>query len=68
MLENLAVRLKNIGVIVIDEEHEQSYSSETHPRYTTSIVAEERRRSALWFPALNFATSFVWYLGDDSDL
>ena len=36
--------LKNIGVIVIDEEHEQSYSSETHPRYTTSIVAEERRR------------------------
>lgn len=35
--------LKNIGVIVIDEEHEQSYNSESHPRYVTSDVAEYRR-------------------------
>lgn len=35
--------LTNIGVIVIDEEHEQSYNSESHPRYVTSEVAEFRR-------------------------
>ena len=35
--------LSNIGVIVIDEEHEQSYNSESHPRYVTSDVAEFRR-------------------------
>lgn len=35
--------LKNIGVIVIDEEHEQSYNSESHPRYITSEVAEFRQ-------------------------
>lgn len=31
--------LENIGVIVIDEEHEESYSSETTPRYNTFDVA-----------------------------
>ena len=36
--------LKNIGVIVIDEEHEQSYNSESHPRYITSEVAEYRAK------------------------
>lgn len=36
--------LKNIGVIVIDEEHEQSYNSESHPRYITSEVAEFRAK------------------------
>ena len=35
--------LKNIGVIIIDEEHEQSYNSESHPRYITSEIAEFRR-------------------------
>ena len=35
--------LSNIGVIVVDEEHEQSYNSESHPRYVTSEVAEFRR-------------------------
>lgn len=36
--------LKNIGAIIIDEEHENSYVSETNPRYTTSEVAEARRQ------------------------
>ena len=35
--------ISNVGVIVIDEEHEQSYNSESHPRYVTSEVAEFRR-------------------------
>lgn len=36
--------LENIGVIIIDEEHEQSYNSESHPRFITSEVAEFRRK------------------------
>ncbi len=35
--------LENIDVIIIDEEHEQSYISETNPRYVTKEVAEFRR-------------------------
>ena len=31
--------LENLGVIIIDEEHETSYSSETAPRYNTFDVA-----------------------------
>ena len=31
--------LENLGVIIIDEEHEQSYESETSPRYVTSELA-----------------------------
>ena len=35
--------LKNLGVIIIDEEHDQSYVSERNPRYVTSAVAEWRK-------------------------
>lgn len=35
--------LKNIGVIIIDEEHDGSYFSESNPRYDTQEVAEFRR-------------------------
>lgn len=35
--------LTNIGAIIIDEEHEQSYVSETNPRYVTSEIAEVRK-------------------------
>ncbi len=31
--------LENVGIIIIDEEHEQSYESETSPRYVTSDLA-----------------------------
>lgn len=36
--------VENIGVIVIDEEHDGSYSSETSPRYDTFDVAAFRAR------------------------
>ena len=36
--------LENLGIIIIDEEHEQSYVSESHPRYDTHLVAEFRQK------------------------
>ena len=36
--------LKNIGAIIIDEEHEHSYKSEMSPRYDTFDVAEFRAK------------------------
>ncbi|MDD4408772.1 MAG: primosomal protein N' [Clostridia bacterium] len=36
--------LKNIGIIVIDEEHETSYNSESNPRYKTHEIACFRMR------------------------
>ena len=36
--------LKDIGTIIIDEEHEQSYKSEMSPRYETHEVAEFRAK------------------------
>ncbi len=38
--------LENIGIIVIDEEHDGSYTSESAPRYTTAEIAE--RRASAW--------------------
>ena len=34
--------LENIGVIIIDEEHETSYKSDTHPKYQTQEIALKR--------------------------
>lgn len=34
--------LRDIGVIIIDEEHETSYKSDTHPKYTAHEVARMR--------------------------
>lgn len=34
--------LKNIGLIVIDEEHDNSYTSDSNPRYNTIEVAKKR--------------------------
>ncbi|MDD4351128.1 MAG: primosomal protein N' [Clostridia bacterium] len=36
--------LKDIGVIIIDEEHDRSYTSETNPRYVTEDVALYRAK------------------------
>ena len=36
--------LENVGVIFIDEEHENSYTSETNPRYKTEEIALFRAR------------------------
>lgn len=37
--------LENIGVIIIDEEHDTSYLSESNPRYDTKTVAEFRAKA-----------------------
>jgi len=34
--------LENLGIVIIDEEHEQSYVSESNPRYDTHSVAKMR--------------------------
>jgi primosomal protein N' (replication factor Y) len=36
--------LKNLGIIIIDEEHEPSYLSESNTRYFTADIAEFRRK------------------------
>lgn len=36
--------VKNLGVVIIDEEHDSSYVSESNPRYFTHEVAEFRRK------------------------
>ena len=35
---------KNLGIIIIDEEHEHTYKSEIRPKYLTREVAEKRCR------------------------
>ncbi len=34
--------IENVGIIVIDEEHENSYKSDVHPRYDTIEIAKKR--------------------------
>ncbi len=36
--------LQNVGLIIIDEEHDSSYVSESNPRYVTEEVAEFRKK------------------------
>jgi len=36
--------IKNLGLIVIDEEHDSSYNSDSNPRYSTIEVAKERAK------------------------
>ena len=36
--------MRNIGIIILDEEHENSYKSETSPRYHAIDVAEKRAK------------------------
>lgn len=36
--------LERLGIVIIDEEHEQSYISESNPRFSTHDVAEFRAR------------------------
>ncbi|RAP33627.1 primosomal protein N' [Candidatus Marinamargulisbacteria bacterium SCGC AG-410-N11] len=37
--------LSNLGLIVIDEEHESTYKQENHPRYDTHSVARKRAKN-----------------------
>lgn len=34
--------MKNVGLIIVDEEHDSSYTSDSNPRYNTIEVAEKR--------------------------
>ncbi|MFA6859856.1 MAG: primosomal protein N' [Clostridia bacterium] len=36
--------IENVGIVIIDEEHEQSYISESDPRYDTHTVADFRAK------------------------
>lgn len=47
---------KRLGIIVLDEEHEQSYKSETMPRYHAREVAIERAKINHGFVVLGSAT------------
>jgi len=38
----LFVPLKNVGLIILDEEHENSYKADQHPKYKTHEVAKKR--------------------------
>lgn len=51
--------VENLGLIVIDEEHESSYSSEHTPRYRASEVAEELSRMSGAALVLGSATPSV---------
>ena len=37
--------IENLGLIILDEEHEPSYKQENHPRYLTHVVAEHRAKT-----------------------
>ena len=37
--------LENIGLIILDEEHDASYKQESKPRYLTSQIAKMRASS-----------------------
>ncbi|UKI38413.1 MAG: hypothetical protein L6V93_11055 [Clostridiales bacterium] len=39
------LRLQKLGLIIIDEEHEGTYKSESSPRYHTTEVARFRAKS-----------------------
>ena len=48
--------LKNIGAIIIDEEHDASYKSESNPRYETKTVAQFRAKQCQSVLVLGSAT------------
>jgi len=51
--------VRNLGLVVVDEEHEPSYKQEHSPRYNARSVAEERARSEGASVVLGSATPAV---------
>lgn len=51
--------LRNLGLVVVDEEHESSYKQDTAPRYNARDVAVERARRAGAAVVLGSATPSV---------
>ena len=50
------VPLTNLGVIILDEEHDQSYQQDENPRYHTRVVAQLRQRTSNSLLLLGSAT------------
>jgi primosomal protein N' (replication factor Y) (superfamily II helicase) len=48
--------LKNLGLVIIDEEHEGSYKQENHPRYLTHTIAKFRAQENNCFLIYGSAT------------
>lgn len=51
--------IENVGVIVIDEEHDSSYISDSNPRYNTVVVAKFRQKHNNCILVLGSATPSV---------
>lgn len=51
--------VKNLGIIIIDEEQETSYKSQTHPRYDSAHIARLRMRENKGILILGSATPKV---------
>lgn len=51
--------IQNLGIIIMDEEHEPSYKQDTHPRYDCHTVAEQRARHESCFLVFGSATPRV---------
>ncbi|MFC1770964.1 primosomal protein N' [Candidatus Margulisiibacteriota bacterium] len=51
--------LDNLGLIIIDEEHESSYKQENHPRYLTHTVAKYRAQQSKAFLIYGSATPSI---------
>jgi len=50
---------ERLGLIIIDEEHEKTYKSETTPKYSTREVAEKRAELTGGFVVMGSATPLV---------
>ena len=61
--------LTNIGVIIIDEEHDSSYKSDSNPRYDTHTVAKFRAKANACPLILGSATPMVesYYLSQTGE-
>ncbi|MGI5889018.1 MAG: replication restart helicase PriA, partial [Oscillospiraceae bacterium] len=57
--------VKNLGLIIMDEEQEQTYCSEQNPRYYAAEIAQYRARKSGAFLLLASATPLIehYYLG-----
>lgn len=51
--------LRNLGLVVVDEEHESSYKQDTHPRYNARDVAAQRARETGAVLVLGSATPSI---------
>src|SRR5690606_14239216 len=51
--------VSNLGLVVVDEEHEPSYKQDHSPRYSARAAAEERAREAEASVVLGSATPSI---------